>query len=280
MKLSTADANSFFEAWFPLLHWVNAQRDVVKVAADRTLTAEQAVPIRDVLWRDDGLRHEFVRGNPAGLSTTLLSLIESWDDRCGGTFVIYKHYKKHSVLIKDSDAFAVLGLHSSLEEIVPMAAPSIVQTVLLPFGDRIVIDGLLVSQNIFLGPGIRRNLLEQYRDISERGALRTTLVPTGNPLPSAETRGAINRKVLQGFERHLRGTRLSLKVVQRNLEAIGTLETVTIDGRTLREATLADIERALHIVAPVDLKRFIQFLQATERMDYWQAQRMIERLRS
>lgn len=279
MKLSTVEANSFYEAWFPLLRWVNVQRDVVKVATDRTLTAEQAMPIRDVLWKDDALRHEFVRANPASLSTSQLKLIESWDHRCAGTFVIYRHYKKHSVLIHDSDAFAVLGLHSTLEEIVPMQAPSIVHAVLLPFGDRIVIDSLFVSENIFLGPGIRRNLLDQYRDISERGALRTSLLPSGDSRPSPETRAAINKKVLQAFERHLRRTRLSLKVVQRNLEAIGTLEAATSEGRTLRDANSADIERALHAVEPVDLKRFIQFLQATERMDYGQAQSIVDRLR-
>lgn len=149
MKLAPEETRQFYAAWYPLLNWVNEQRQVLSgappISWDHFTPPQQLVAIRDALWADDSLRQTFVAENPAGLSKELLDLVASWRVRQVGTFTVWKHYKKHTVFFSEDDqAFAVLGLQSDLEDIVPQP-PCYVSAVLLPFGDRIITDGLIVG---------------------------------------------------------------------------------------------------------------------------------------
>ena len=58
-----------------------------------------------------------------------------------------------------------------------------VQTVLLPFRDRIVYDGLISSFNISFGPGVRRSLNEEFRRAKSRHGIATSLPVSGTPMP-------------------------------------------------------------------------------------------------
>jgi hypothetical protein len=140
MRLSDAEVAQFYAAWLPLLSWVNAQREVASpLPAEPPYDNAHLVAIRDVLWSDDALRHRFVAENPAHLAPAQLALIASWDHRRAATFTVWKHDKKHTIFLDDDGhGYAVLGLRSSLEDLLPMAPPLFVKTVLIPLGDRIV----------------------------------------------------------------------------------------------------------------------------------------------
>jgi hypothetical protein len=49
------------------------------------------------------------------------------------------------------------------------------ETVLLPFKDTIIYDGLLNSYNISFGPGYRRDLNETYKEAKQRIGIVTSL---------------------------------------------------------------------------------------------------------
>jgi hypothetical protein len=51
--------------------------------------------------------------------------------------------------------------------------PIYIQTVLLPFGDRIIYDSLLTAYNFSFNPGIRRHLKETHRHATEREGILT-----------------------------------------------------------------------------------------------------------
>ena len=57
MILEPEEAERFYRIWWPLLLYVNQRRQVAsdlrRRAVDGALRIEQAVVIRDVLWRDD-----------------------------------------------------------------------------------------------------------------------------------------------------------------------------------------------------------------------------------
>ena len=55
------------------------------------------------------------------------------------------------------------------------------QTVLLPFKGRIVYDGLMSSYNISFGPGIRRNLNEDFKEAKARHGIVTSLPMSATP---------------------------------------------------------------------------------------------------
>ena len=74
----------------------------------------------------------------------------------------------------------MVGLYSTWDEILPQAPPVMVKAVLLPFGDRIIHDGLVAAHNVYLGPGIRRDYREMVRDLKAQGGPTLSLLP-GTP---------------------------------------------------------------------------------------------------
>jgi hypothetical protein len=279
MKVTPAQADRFYAAWWPLLSYVNDERHLVPGHLTAPLKVEHALAIRDALWADDSLLETFVAKNPAGLSAEQLAMVASWKHRVAGMFVVWKHFKKHSIFLLDRDVFAVLGLHSTLEEILPMPPPLLVDAVLLPFEGVIVTDGLLTSKNVFLGPGYRRSFKQVYDDAVERGAVQTSLLPAA---PGAEAkrpadRGATNRKVLSALRRYLYGDRrLREATVERDLQVIAGFAEGLPEGRSLREFTLDDVEATVALAATLfggraqtvaALKRFLMFMLETERVD-------------
>jgi len=178
MRLADEQAARFYSVWRPLLVWINDERKIVPVLsrnAEGAIHAEDGAKIREVLWKDMSLLERFVAENPARLSPDLLAIAAGWRHRRLGTFYVWKHYQRHTVFLDDNDAYAVLGLYSTFAEILPMAPPLLVEATLLPFEGAIVHDGLIGCYKVFLGPGIRRSLLERYRDATARGAVHKIL---------------------------------------------------------------------------------------------------------
>ncbi len=190
MRVTDGQAARFYAIWWPLLTWVNNERKIISVLArnaEGAMRGDDAVMIRDVLWQDESLLERFVADNPAGLPPDHLAIAAGWRRRRIGTFYIWKHYRRHTVFLGDNDAYAVLGLYSTLGEILPMPPPIMVDATLLPFDGAIIHDGLICSYNVLLGGGIRRSLLERYRDATARGAVHKIL-PDEVPRPGRPRR--------------------------------------------------------------------------------------------
>lgn len=302
MQLDTQEVERFYAIWKPLMIFVNRRRRLVP----RMLPADFAGPwdihevmtIRDAMWADDPLREAFVAENPAGLSADDLAVVESWRHRRAGTFFVLRHLKKYSLFIEESTAYGVLGLAGPLDEVVPFT-PCYVKTVLLPFGGRIIYDSLMAPHNITFGRNIRAELERTYADAKERGAILTSLLPSG-PLDSETAREAArssNAKVLDAFRAHLFGSGLSPKVVERDLTHVTTFAEGYLrdrpEPRSLREFGPHDLSgyvTQVQVVASVkdsqrralltSLKRFVRFLRDTERMNYHTAEGALEVLKN
>lgn len=283
MLLSPDDAAKFYAAWRPLLTWVNQERAVVPnlppLLPDQPLPPELALPIRNLLWKEDALREAFVAQNPAGLSQELLDLVASWNYRKAGFFSIIKHLKIYSVFLnKEGEAYGVLGLYSAIEEMIRIPPPAHVEAVLLPFGDRIITDGLITAYPLYPGPNIRRSTERTWRDISERRAVQTSLLPMGEDEEQAKrlvTREKTNRDVLRAFHQHLLQKGLSEKITARDLGTVEVLATMMLD-RPVRACQRSDLEAFLRqhpsAESRLGLKRFFEFLRETERMGWAEAE--------
>ena len=70
------------------------------------------------------------------------------------------------------------------EELIGPHLPVLRQTVLLPFKGRIVYDGLLTSYNVSFGPGVRRDLNEDFKTAKDRHGIVTSLPMTATPTPA------------------------------------------------------------------------------------------------
>ena len=79
-----------------------------------------------------------------------------------------------------------------------------VQTVLLPFKDQIVYDGLLTSYSISFGPGIRRSLNESFKEAKARHGIVTSLPMSDRPMAPRKRRKPKPRPKAQRERRHRR----------------------------------------------------------------------------
>lgn len=182
MKLSEKDADLFFDLMFPLQFYVNQKEalfeDIATVEAYRELDMEDQMLVRDALWENPALIAQYVSENPDNLSSEHLSIVESWQLRVHGRFVLERLLKKHAIFINDEKVYAVLGLHSSFDEMIPKEVlPVFVETVLLPFRDVIVYDGLIRGGNILIGPNMAVGYKDRYMAAKRNDKIIANLDP-------------------------------------------------------------------------------------------------------
>lgn len=296
MRLSPDQVKRFYSLWQPLILFVNRKLHIeptmLEATTDEPWDYHKVYTIREALWANDPVRHEFIAKNPAGLSAADLAIVASWDHRVAGTFYVFRQLKRHSLLI-DGDSrtvYAVLGLASALDEVVPFT-PCFAQMVLLPFEESIIYDSLIVPYNVYLGPGIRRNLKEIYQDAKERGAILTSLGPSAQPIDRAEeAASAVNARVLDAFRKQLYRSGLSPRVVERDVTCAAAFANEHLatrpEPRSLRNFGADDVRDYLaELPAPqrkpsvTTLRRLLRFLRDTERMDYHEAGDALEVLK-
>ena len=183
MNLSLEDAKLFFELMWGLQRYCNQRLKIIKdfssVVDYSQLTVQKKLKLREALWKSPGLIDDYLKLNPASLSSENLDIVRNWKGFIKGEFFILRHLKKYSIFIGNKDqVYGVLGLFDSLEDLVPTyALPAIVETVLLPFKGRIVYDGLLRGYNVSFGSGYRSDLNYTYSVAKQKERIITSLEP-------------------------------------------------------------------------------------------------------
>lgn len=295
MHLPPDQAARFYHIWLPLLHHANSRLKVVpKFSVSEgpaAISPMQLKPLRDALWEDDSLRESFVAENPAGLSPADLALVSSWQHRLEGNFFIFRYLKKHSVFLSSEEptrAYGVLGIVSPIEEIVGPYLPIYVQAVLLPWEGQIIYDSLLAPYPVGFGSGIRADLNDTYRNIQEREGITTTLLPSAADSAQASKEiAARNTKVLNAFRKNLARGGLTVKMIEQHAGNIaGFANDVLLaqaPPRGLLDLSLEDVQAYLRQSRKpnlVSFKRFVQFLGVSGRMDYDEAEKIRDYLKS
>jgi hypothetical protein len=291
MNLSPPECEQFYRIWWPLLKYVNQQQNLVADFPDSpklgSIKPQDAVVIRNALWDSGELLDAFIAVNPGNLSEEDLAVAQNWEHRLRGRFIVLKHLKKYSVLLHQepqSTAYGVLGIVSPLQNILPFPPPVMVEAVLLPFGGKIIIDGLIIPYNVSFGGGMRKGFGRDLQSAEERYGIVTTL----DPEQQAKAAGAAvidgNRKILVAFRKALAKEGLSEKMQQQhgaNIEAfVNDAFSQVIPPRSVLDLQLDDVER--YFKAPdskanrVSFKRLVKFLLDSERI-YWKDAEAMER---
>ncbi|MCX6056040.1 MAG: hypothetical protein NTZ74_14225 [Chloroflexi bacterium] len=284
--------------WRPLLTFVNDALKVVPSlsgAAKNSIDGSKAAEVRNVLWENEAILDRFIEENPTQLPSEDLDVLKTWKYHRQGDFILFKVLKKYSIFIsqdKTNDVFAVKGLHSSFEDIFGPCLPIMINTVLLPFNDEIVTDGLFQSYNLTFGSGYRSQFKSIYDDAKELGAIITTLLPNReNPSRDSQLSKAqmINTKVLDAFQKHEYQSGLNPKTVERDILSVKTYAENQLsqsEPSSLRElrskailnylSSLPDKERK---PASLSLKRLISFLRDTGRIDWNESKNLLQALK-
>ncbi len=190
MLLEPNEVKLFFRLHKALMFHVNQRLGVVPqpLATPEDFAAQPPdirLKVRDAFLANVDLIDSFAAENPARLSDDEMDIVRSWRHFIHGKFHIFRELARHTVFLTTTDpavAYGVVALTQPLEEIVGPYLPVMVETVLLPFKNRIVYDGLMTSYNVSFGPGIKRSLSDCFKEAKDRQGIVTSL-----PAPAPET---------------------------------------------------------------------------------------------
>jgi hypothetical protein len=169
MRLSTDAVQLFYQLNTALLFYVNDRLEIapeVQTVEDFIRSdIELKAAVRNKLYDNAHIIDDFYEENPAQLTEKELGIVLSWKNFIRADFVIYKQYKKYCAFIQEdglnTKVYAVLSLVSAFDEIVPFF-PCYASTVLLPFKESIIYDGLISPYNMHFGSSIRANFKESF----------------------------------------------------------------------------------------------------------------------
>lgn len=192
MLLPPDELDQFFRLHRTLLFFVNQRLTVLPDTLGTpedfaALSPEVRLKVRDALTANPALIESFAAENPARLPDDELDIVRSWRHLVAGRFTVFRELKKYTVFLstkKQPVAYGVLALSQPFEDLIGPYLPVLTQTVLLPFKGRIVYDGLMSSYNVSFGPGIRRNLDEDFKTAKARHGIVTSLPVSATPLPA------------------------------------------------------------------------------------------------
>lgn len=168
MKLDTEETNLFFDLTWALQFYVNSKKEIV--AGIRTveeyleLPQEEKCLVRSALYDSPKLIDDYVFENPDKLDENKLTIVEQWKNYIRGDFYIERYLKNYAVFIGGNNkVYGVLALHQGFDEMFPSNyLPMYIKTVLLPFKDKIIYDGLMQTYSIRFGGGVKRSIKETY----------------------------------------------------------------------------------------------------------------------
>lgn len=182
MKLPEAEVELFYKLFNPLLVYAGQQTGLAPHLASpqdlRKLTLPQIVEIRNALYDQVQLFDSFIAQNPAGASATELGFVAGWKNFMRGMFYLIRYQKDYAVFLTSevpAKAYGVRALYSSFEEMVGASLPFAVNTVLLPFKEYIICDGLISSYPVSFGSGIRHSLTEAYQKAKSQYGIITNV---------------------------------------------------------------------------------------------------------
>ncbi|MEX0728982.1 MAG: DUF6398 domain-containing protein [Planctomycetaceae bacterium] len=190
MLLPSDECMLFFKLHGMLMIFVNQR---LKLFPDHlshekysTLPPSLQIKVNNAFADNTDLIRPFVDENPFDFSDDELEIVSSWRHLVRGAFIIYRELKGHTVFLSSDDptiAYGVLALSDPFEVVIGRPLPVMAQTILLPFKDKIVYDGLLNSRNMLFGAGIRRSFNESFKEAKARYGIVTSLPMSNEPPP-------------------------------------------------------------------------------------------------
>lgn len=180
MKLDKDDAKLFYKLNWGLLFYINQKYSVIKGLTSPNFVDQDSnkiVNLQKKAYKSD-IIDSFISKNPFSFTDKELEIINRWKDYIEGKFFIISHTKDYTIFLhseKEAKAYGVLGLFSEIKNILPPYVPLMCWTILLPFKGKIVHCGVITSQSIYFGSGIKKSIEEDYQKAKSKFGIITSL---------------------------------------------------------------------------------------------------------
>ncbi|HPO50769.1 MAG TPA: hypothetical protein PLO89_10620 [Spirochaetota bacterium] len=172
MTLDKNELEIFFDLYFNLLFFTNRKKNIIKnvnsLTDTKLLEKNDCFKIKNVTFSDAQIILDFIEENRNNYSKDKIEILENWSKYfVRNKFFIVKHTKSFTVFMDSNDRkkiYSVVGLTSSLEEMFPKSyLPALINTILLPFKNKIVYDGFITYDNVRFGSNMAFDIAEDFK---------------------------------------------------------------------------------------------------------------------
>jgi len=178
MVLTVEERKIFYSNWLKLLAFVNGKYNIVRDFKNPDnpvgLNINEINKIRNKLWENCVIIDKYIK--IVKLSDEDIKIVNSWKRFNKGKYIIIKELKKYCIFL-DIDKEILYGVNGISEPFSEMlqSFPLMVETVLIPFKDKIIYDSLIVCQNIVFGPNYKKSFKEKYIEIKKEKGIQEML---------------------------------------------------------------------------------------------------------
>jgi len=171
MVLSIEERKLFFKNWLKLLSFVNKKLKIIDNFGEPDnpvgLDINELMKIRKKLWENSKLIDEFIETSNLNMEDS--KIVKSWNNFIVGKYLVIKELKRYCVFFDvDKDIlYGVVGISSPFSQTISYF-PSLIETVLIPFNEKIIYDSLIESNNISFGPNMKKSFNEKYSEIKKK----------------------------------------------------------------------------------------------------------------
>ncbi len=282
----------FYKLYHSLLVYVNRRFGIVEGLNSpedfKGFPIEEINKLRDRLYKDPELINSFVAENPLNFSSSELRIISDWQNFVKGRFLIFRYLKNYTIFLDPDEppkAYGVLALTSTFEETLGSYLPVMVETVLLPFNNKIIYDSIFLQYRITFGGGIRRSLNDAYQKAKWRFGIITSLPFSPDNVEQQSDadklrfylRSERNREMYQEeIEElinkdqnlltlyHQEMGKIHARTYRKRLREIGLKRGwfAILEGMTIASgATREELERTLQCILPSEKRNFVYIFQ-------------------
>lgn len=230
MNLSQTEIALFYKLWYELNWNINQKHGIVptfdKPVYGKPADQQAFFSIRNEMWKNPHWIDEFLSEHEFGsLTESEYGIITRWrKEFVSSSFLIMQHTSKYSVFMnadkndKNDTLYGVCGISNSFKEMIPTAAlPFMVETVLIPFKDKIIYDSLLNTFNVSFGRNMRSGFKASYDAIKKKLGVIEQL----GVAPVIEVQ---KKKVLQPGDVDTKGVNVPKSMAARYVEIAKVIE--------------------------------------------------------
>ena len=178
-QLSRSECTLFYETWYGLMGFVNKRKKVISTAIKpvypNPVSEEHIYKVREVLWENPELIDDYL--GTSMLSDEKIELLKAWrDHHKKGMFFLVDYKPEYAVIIgsneqKEDRLYGIKGISRSLSDAMQREIPLQLETVLLPFKDKIIYDSFMSSMPIGFGEGAKKAFREMYENALVHGIM-------------------------------------------------------------------------------------------------------------
>jgi hypothetical protein len=177
-QLTEDECELFFTTLYGLLSFVNDKMGVLTYQIKKTYpnptNDKDLFKIRNKLWEHPALIDEYLASMK--LPKEKVELLRSWRSYYkSGSFIVVEYLPDYAVMIGTDKAgdclYGVKGLGRSVADSLQAKLPQMIETVLLPFRDKIIFDGIISSPPIEFGEGMLKMVQDLVNKVKNRGLI-------------------------------------------------------------------------------------------------------------